>query len=363
MVRRSPVWPLWHIWLPRSGVEQGSTLQRHVGGQAAGAARLHRHAERGNESGIRPLLPWLAGAARRLRGRAAAAHTGGAAPRPSTCPHRPGPARRTSRGPSRVRWSPFASGPTGAPSARARCAPSSRSTGATRDQGLRILAVNVRQDARRPRPSSSPWGSPTRCCSTGTDPWRGTTGSAACRPPSSSTARAGSPPASSASRPRRSSSRLSRTLCLPVNTDLTLPLAFAHRGPGALHCLGMCSGIAGGYFVRLRQRRRCRARLPRRAHPGLRGPRHRRRPGRPGAGPARDARQGTRPGHDGRGAGHHRGWPQAYSGPLPGVWRGPARHDGETASPGGQTHQHSDPPRALAGGPRRAPSTAWSPAA
>lgn len=36
--------------------------------------------------------------------------------------------------------------------------------------------------------------------------------------------------------------------------DLTLPLAFATGLFGALHCLGMCSGIAGGFFVRYGQR-------------------------------------------------------------------------------------------------------------
>ena len=36
----------------------------------------------------------------------------------------------------------------------------------------------------------------------------------------------------------------------PVGADLTLPLAFLTGVLGALHCLGMCSGLAGGYFVR-----------------------------------------------------------------------------------------------------------------
>jgi len=35
-----------------------------------------------------------------------------------------------------------------------------------------------------------------------------------------------------------------------VNGKLTLPLAFASGIFGALHCLGMCSGIAGGFFAR-----------------------------------------------------------------------------------------------------------------
>lgn len=35
-----------------------------------------------------------------------------------------------------------------------------------------------------------------------------------------------------------------------MNTGLTLPLAFLAGLLGALHCLGMCSGLAGGYFVR-----------------------------------------------------------------------------------------------------------------
>jgi sulfite exporter TauE/SafE len=35
-----------------------------------------------------------------------------------------------------------------------------------------------------------------------------------------------------------------------VSADLTLPLAFATGLFGAFHCLGMCSGIAGGFFVR-----------------------------------------------------------------------------------------------------------------
>ena len=35
-----------------------------------------------------------------------------------------------------------------------------------------------------------------------------------------------------------------------MNGELTLPLAFATGVFGALHCLGMCSGIAGGFFVR-----------------------------------------------------------------------------------------------------------------
>ena len=35
-----------------------------------------------------------------------------------------------------------------------------------------------------------------------------------------------------------------------MNAELTLPLAFATGLFGALHCLGMCSGIAGGFFVR-----------------------------------------------------------------------------------------------------------------
>ena len=40
-------------------------------------------------------------------------------------------------------------------------------------------------------------------------------------------------------------------MSLQVNADLTLPLAFLTGVLGALHCLGMCSGLAGGYFVRL----------------------------------------------------------------------------------------------------------------
>jgi sulfite exporter TauE/SafE len=35
-----------------------------------------------------------------------------------------------------------------------------------------------------------------------------------------------------------------------MNAELTLSLAFATGVFGALHCLGMCSGIAGGFFVR-----------------------------------------------------------------------------------------------------------------
>jgi len=35
-----------------------------------------------------------------------------------------------------------------------------------------------------------------------------------------------------------------------VSAELTLPLAFLTGVLGALHCLGMCSGLAGGYFVR-----------------------------------------------------------------------------------------------------------------
>lgn len=35
-----------------------------------------------------------------------------------------------------------------------------------------------------------------------------------------------------------------------MSVELTLPLAFLTGVLGALHCLGMCSGIAGGYFVR-----------------------------------------------------------------------------------------------------------------
>ena len=38
-----------------------------------------------------------------------------------------------------------------------------------------------------------------------------------------------------------------------MNTGLTLPLAFLTGVLGALHCLGMCSGLAGGYFVRYGQ--------------------------------------------------------------------------------------------------------------
>jgi sulfite exporter TauE/SafE len=34
-----------------------------------------------------------------------------------------------------------------------------------------------------------------------------------------------------------------------VNPELTLPLAFLTGVLGAFHCLGMCSGLAGGYFV------------------------------------------------------------------------------------------------------------------
>lgn len=36
-----------------------------------------------------------------------------------------------------------------------------------------------------------------------------------------------------------------------MSAELTLPLAFLTGVLGALHCLGMCSGLAGGYFVRL----------------------------------------------------------------------------------------------------------------
>lgn len=36
----------------------------------------------------------------------------------------------------------------------------------------------------------------------------------------------------------------------PLDADLTLSLAFLTGVLGALHCLGMCSGLAGGYFVR-----------------------------------------------------------------------------------------------------------------
>ena len=35
-----------------------------------------------------------------------------------------------------------------------------------------------------------------------------------------------------------------------MSADLTLPLAFLTGVLGALHCLGMCTGLAGGYFVR-----------------------------------------------------------------------------------------------------------------
>lgn len=35
-----------------------------------------------------------------------------------------------------------------------------------------------------------------------------------------------------------------------MSAELTLPLAFLTGVLGALHCLGMCSGLAGGYFVR-----------------------------------------------------------------------------------------------------------------
>lgn len=35
-----------------------------------------------------------------------------------------------------------------------------------------------------------------------------------------------------------------------MNPELTLPLAFLTGVLGALHCLGMCTGLAGGYFVR-----------------------------------------------------------------------------------------------------------------
>jgi len=35
-----------------------------------------------------------------------------------------------------------------------------------------------------------------------------------------------------------------------VNGELTLPLAFLTGVLGAFHCLGMCTGIAGGWFVR-----------------------------------------------------------------------------------------------------------------
>lgn len=35
-----------------------------------------------------------------------------------------------------------------------------------------------------------------------------------------------------------------------LDADLTLSLAFLTGVLGALHCLGMCSGLAGGYFVR-----------------------------------------------------------------------------------------------------------------
>lgn len=34
-----------------------------------------------------------------------------------------------------------------------------------------------------------------------------------------------------------------------MNPELTLPLAFLTGVLGAFHCLGMCSGLAGGYFV------------------------------------------------------------------------------------------------------------------
>ncbi len=36
-----------------------------------------------------------------------------------------------------------------------------------------------------------------------------------------------------------------------MNADLTLSLAFLTGVLGTFHCLGMCSGLAGGYFVRL----------------------------------------------------------------------------------------------------------------
>jgi uncharacterized protein len=35
-----------------------------------------------------------------------------------------------------------------------------------------------------------------------------------------------------------------------MSAELTLPLAFLTGVMGALHCLGMCTGLAGGYFVR-----------------------------------------------------------------------------------------------------------------
>lgn len=36
----------------------------------------------------------------------------------------------------------------------------------------------------------------------------------------------------------------------PLGTELTLTLAFLTGIMGAMHCLGMCTGLAGGYFVR-----------------------------------------------------------------------------------------------------------------
>lgn len=36
----------------------------------------------------------------------------------------------------------------------------------------------------------------------------------------------------------------------PFGSELTLTLAFLTGVTGALHCLGMCTGLAGGYFVR-----------------------------------------------------------------------------------------------------------------
>jgi sulfite exporter TauE/SafE len=36
----------------------------------------------------------------------------------------------------------------------------------------------------------------------------------------------------------------------PFGSELTLTLAFLTGVMGALHCLGMCTGLAGGYFVR-----------------------------------------------------------------------------------------------------------------
>ncbi|NCA72040.1 MAG: sulfite exporter TauE/SafE family protein [Sphingobacteriia bacterium] len=38
-----------------------------------------------------------------------------------------------------------------------------------------------------------------------------------------------------------------------MNTDITLALAFATGLLGALHCLGMCGGLAGGFFAQGRQ--------------------------------------------------------------------------------------------------------------